>query len=52
MRDFVEEQMAFYAHCHQHMADLQRSISGYDTFVFICSCIVVYCVQCWCAVRF
>jgi len=28
LRDFVDGQMTFYAQCHQHMADLQREISG------------------------
>jgi len=28
LRDFVEAQMTFYAQSHQHMADLQRELSG------------------------
>lgn len=28
LRDFVEAQMSFYAQAHQHMADLQRELSG------------------------
>lgn len=28
LRDFVEAQMSFYAQAHQHMADLQRDLSG------------------------
>ncbi|KRZ78535.1 Endophilin-B1 [Trichinella papuae] len=28
LRDFVEEQMAFYAQCHQYTADLQQALSG------------------------
>ncbi|KRZ38466.1 Endophilin-B1 [Trichinella pseudospiralis] len=28
LRDFVEEQMAFYAQCHQYAADLQQALSG------------------------
>ncbi|KAI6222303.1 hypothetical protein M3Y99_01514200 [Aphelenchoides fujianensis] len=28
LRDFVDAQMSFYAQCHQHMADLQRELSG------------------------
>uniref|UniRef100_A0A0R3RGD8 BAR domain-containing protein n=1 Tax=Elaeophora elaphi TaxID=1147741 RepID=A0A0R3RGD8_9BILA len=28
LRDFVESQMSFYALAHQHMADLQRELSG------------------------
>lgn len=28
LRDFVECQMAFYAQAHQHMSDLQRTLSG------------------------
>uniref|UniRef100_A0A915JI25 BAR domain-containing protein n=1 Tax=Romanomermis culicivorax TaxID=13658 RepID=A0A915JI25_ROMCU len=28
LRDFAEAQMTFYAQCHQHMADLQRELSG------------------------
>ncbi|KAM3728234.1 Endophilin-B1 [Dirofilaria immitis] len=28
LRDFIESQMSFYALAHQHMADLQRELSG------------------------
>ncbi|KRZ91037.1 Endophilin-B1 [Trichinella sp. T8] len=28
LRDFVEEQLAFYAQCHQYAADLQHALSG------------------------
>ncbi|KAI6231682.1 hypothetical protein M3Y95_00407500 [Aphelenchoides besseyi] len=28
LRDFVDAQMSFYAQAHQHMADLQRELSG------------------------
>uniref|UniRef100_A0A183ER33 Meis_PKNOX_N domain-containing protein n=1 Tax=Gongylonema pulchrum TaxID=637853 RepID=A0A183ER33_9BILA len=28
LRDFIESQMSFYAQAHQHMAELQRELSG------------------------